>query len=281
MNWTKLFIGFLLISSTLAAQTNEVVHLWPQEVPNESHPKTDAMVMPSKNDGVTRITNVWNPNFTVFQAENNTAGIAVIVCPGGGYERLSIDKEGYEIAQWLNDLGYTAFVLEYRVPDNQLGALNDVQRAIRMIRNDSEKYHINPDKIGVIGFSAGGSLSARIATNYDTNSYESLDTIDTASSRPNFVGLIYPAYLDFGPNNSITEELNVNELNPPFFIFGTADDSYGNSCLVMAKELREKKGSVELHFLAEGGHGYGLRAGNAAAEAWPKLFEIWLRNLKL
>ncbi|MDA3927589.1 MAG: dienelactone hydrolase family protein [Prolixibacteraceae bacterium] len=165
----------------------------------------------------------------------------------------------------------TAYVLQYRVPNKKEGALQDAQRAIRMIKKAN-----NTHKIGIMGFSAGGSLSARAATSFNKMSYPSNDEIDELSARPDFAALIYPAYLDLGVNFSLTPELTISKETPPMFIFGTSDDQYGNSALVMTSALRKNKIPVELHFLAEGGHGYGLRKGNIAAETWPYLLKEWL-----
>jgi len=188
-------------------------------------------------------------------------------------------KEGTEIAEWLAKQGFTAFVLQYRVPKKQEGALMDIQRAIRLIRKDANIYGLKSNKLGVIGFSAGGSLSARAATHDAKKSYSPIDKTDSLSCRPDFVLLIYPAYLDQGTNRTLTPELIVNQNTPPMFIFATADDTHSNSALVMTKALRDAKVPVEMHLLAKGGHGYGLRSGNNAGEIWPKLAETWLKNI--
>ena len=127
-----------------------------------------------------------------------------------------------------------------------------------------------------MGFSAGGSLSARASTIYDEKTYDPVDEADQLSCKPAFTVLIYPAYLDQGPGHSVTQELKVNGATPPMFIFATNDDPYGNSALVMAGALRQAKVPVELHYYPQGGHGYGLRKGNPAAEVWPGLLEKWL-----
>ncbi len=157
--------------------------------------------------------------------------------------------------------------------------MQDVQRAIRIIRSKAKGWDLNSDKLGVMGFSAGGSLSARASTMYENKTYESVDNMDAVSCKPNFAMLIYPAYLDRGENRSLTPELKVNENTPPTFIFQTADDRLANSALVYTKALRDAKVPVELHLLPEGGHGYGMRPGIVAAETWPKLAEKWLKNL--
>jgi len=272
------FIVFITISFFGFSQTP--VYLWPGQVPGETAEKHDPVQTPNKDGNVIRLTDVTNPAFFVFKPEANMHnGAGVIICPGGAYNILSYDKEGTEIAAWLNKQGITAFVLQYRVPKKQEGALMDIQRAMRIIRNDAEKYGVKSNKMGVMGFSAGGSLSARAATLYGKRSYTPVDKADSLSCRPDFALLIYPAYLDLGTNRTLTPELTVDKNTPPIFLFQTADDNYGNSALVMAGALRDAKVPVELHFMAKGGHGYGLRTGNIAAETWPKFAEIWIKNI--
>jgi len=280
MKQTITILILILLGLNAFSQQKEVIHLWPGKVPGETEPKHKPVVTNNNKGFVTRITDVTDPAIVVYPAPAyNNNGAAVIICPGGGYNILAIDKEGYEIAEWLNTLGFSAFVLQYRVPKKQKGALQDAQRAIRIVRANAEKWKINSDKLGIMGFSAGGSLSARASTMYDVKTYERIDNTDTFSCKPDFSLLIYPAYLDRGENRSLTPELNVNENTPPTFIFQTADDRLANSALVYAQALRDEKVPVELHLLPEGGHGYGMRHGNNAAETWPKLAERWLKSL--
>lgn len=260
------------------AQVRDTIFLWPGEVPGQSAPKHLPSGTWDPEGRVMRLTEVTNPALIVFPPDpGRRTDAAVIVCPGGGYNILAIDKEGYEVAEWLNDLGITAFVLQYRVPRRQAGALQDLQRAIALVRSRAREWGIDPGKVGAIGFSAGGSLAAR-ASARSKRTYAAADAHDLHPVRPDFALLIYPAYLDEGKDRSLTPELSVDENTPPMFLFGTADDRHGNSVLVMAGALRDAGVPVELHLLAGGGHGYGLRRGNPAAEAWPELAESWLRN---
>jgi acetyl esterase/lipase len=276
----KLFTLILIMCSlTSFSQKKEMIYLWPEKVPGEIKEKQPPVFAASENDKIIRYSEVTNPAVEVFLPDPAIKnGSAVIVCPGGGYQILAYDLEGTEIAAWLNRLGYTAFVLQYRIPDKKAGALQDVQRAIRTIRNNSKKWDIDPEKIGVMGFSAGGSLSARASTLFNKRTYTPVDKSDSLSCRPSFTMLIYPAYLDQGPDLSLTPELELSKEVPPVFIFQTADDPYGNSALVMAGALRNAKLLVELHLLNTGGHGYGLRPGKIAAETWPILAEKWLKT---
>ncbi|MEC5144482.1 alpha/beta hydrolase [Chitinophaga sp. 212800010-3] len=269
------FLLMLGLNTTVIAQ-HQVIHLWPGTVPGETAARKEAVVTPDGSNNVTRLTDVTDPVLEVFPAKGNSNGIGVVVCPGGGYSILAINLEGYEIASWLNKLGYTAFVLQYRVPKKEAGALQDAQRAMRLVRSRAAEWKLRPEKTGIMGFSAGGSLSTRTTTLYNEATYKPVDKADEQSARPAFCALIYPAYLDKGENRSLTPELKVNGSTPPMFLFATADDPYGNSALVMAGAMRDAKAPVELHFYDKGGHGYGLRKGNPAADVWPQLMEKWL-----
>jgi acetyl esterase/lipase len=270
----------ILITQASFSQKNDLVHLWPGKVPGEAKEKSISVTGASENDNIIRISEVTDPAFEVFLPGNSVKNQAgVIICPGGGYHILAWDLEGTEIAAWLNKNGYAAFVLQYRVPQKRDGALQDVQRAMRIIRNDASKYGVDPKKIGVMGFSAGGCLTARTSTRFNKKTYTPVDKSDSLSCRPSFAMLIYPAYLDQGDGLSLTPELQISSDTPPMFIFQTADDQYGNSAIVMAQSLRNAKIPVELHLMPSGGHGYGLRPGNYAAETWPVLAEKWMKHV--
>jgi acetyl esterase/lipase len=268
-----------MLSTGGYSQQSVPVYLWPDRVPGQKEAKHPPVQTPNISGNVIRLTDVTNPAYFVFKPESGKSnGTGIIICPGGGYNILAFDKEGTEIAEWLNGLGITAFVLQYRVPKNQEGALMDAQRCIRLIRSRAPEYGVEPGKLGIMGFSAGGSLSARASTLYNKRTYLPVDQADSLSCRPDFALLIYPAYLDQGPDRRLTPELIVNQNTPPMFLFATADDTWGNSALVMTGALRDAKIPVELHFLATGGHGYGLRPGNIAGETWPGLAKIWLKK---
>lgn len=288
------FIAAILGCQGLTAQEKEFP-VWPDKTPNEVHLQKGTPFEEKGNDNVTRIMKQPIPTLQRFPAkrasQNKTASRqnklgskpfqqassqdkVIIICPGGGYSILAIDLEGTEIAQWLNSLGYTAYVLRYRVPKDRTGALQDAQRAIRIVR------HQNPGKqIGIMGFSAGASLSARAATRSQSPSYTPIDEIDKESCRPDFFGLIYPAYLDEGPNHTLTPELTIDENTPRCFIFQTTVDPYGNSSFVFGQALRFHQIPVELHIYPTGVHGYGLRTKMAEAGGiWPKLMGKWLKT---
>ena len=276
MNKTKtmLLASAMLLAAPAWAQESER-NIWPDKRPAEVALKKGKMKQTMGEDDILRIQQMPVPTLQKFPVVKSPKGKVVIVCPGGGYQILAVNHEGTEIAQWLNALGYTAYVLRYRVPDNREGALQDVQRAIRIARAE------NPGKqVGVMGFSAGASLTARAATRFQLPSYTATDETDTQSARPDFAALIYPAYMDEGEHHTLTPELTITEQTPPFFVFQTADDRYGNSALVISQALRNHKIPVQLHIYEKGGHGYGLRANLAeAASKWPKLMEEWLLGL--
>jgi acetyl esterase/lipase len=277
----KKFLILTLMTLSLSGytQNNELIYLWPGKVPGEVKEKQAPVIDAPRNDNVLRYSEVTNPALEIWPAGQNNNRAAFIICPGGGYRILAYDKEGTEIAAWLNKLGFNAFVLQYRIPEKREGALQDAQRAIRYVRMNAAKWNIDPERIGIMGFSAGGSLSARTSTMFSKRTYSPVDKADSLSCRPSFTMLIYPAYLDQGPGNSLTPELELTKETPPVFIFQTADDQYGNSALVMASALRNAKLPVELHLMPKGGHGYGLRPGNDAPETWPVLAEKWLGGL--
>jgi acetyl esterase/lipase len=276
----QLFITILFILSLgSSAQNKEIIYLWPGKVPGELKEKQPPFRNTNRTD-IISYAEITDPAFEVYLPESSVnKSTGIIVCPGGSYMHLSYDKEGTEIAAWLNKLGYAAFVLQYRVPNKKEGALQDAQRALRIIRNRASEWNLEVDKIGIMGFSAGGSLSARAATRFKDKTYSPVDKIDSLLCRPSFVLLIYPAFLDQGENRTLTPELKLSEETPPMFIFQTADDSFGNSSLVMTAALRNTKLPVELHMLPKGGHGYGMRPGNKAGETWPVLAEKWLESV--
>ncbi|MEM7374136.1 MAG: alpha/beta hydrolase [Bacteroidota bacterium] len=280
--WTvvALLCGFLSGQIMTRAQSSEVLYIWPDKVPGEAGPKHDPVQTENTSGNVMRITDITNPALLMFRPDplkDRKAGI--IVCPGGGYNILAIDKEGYEIAEWLAEQGFHAFVLQYRVPQKQLGALADLQRSLRIVRSQAADKGLDVDKVGVLGFSAGGHLCASASTRFDSAVYDAADPIDTLSCRPDFALLVYPAYLDRGEQNSLSPDLVLTPQTPPMFLFATADDRHANSSLVMASALRWAGISVECHLLPAGGHGYGMRSGNSAAETWPQLAKTWLQEV--
>jgi acetyl esterase/lipase len=273
-----LFLVFLFFASFgLIAQTDSL-YLWPNVVPGESRPKSPPVPSTLK-DGSIRVIEVTNPFLAVFEAKpSRKNGKAIIVCPGGAYVRLAVHKEGYAVADWLSDLGYTVFVLHYRVPDKRDGALQDLQRSLRLVRHNAKYYGIDPGKIGAMGFSAGAHLVTRSGMTATTQRYPAQDESDKLSGSPDRMIILYPAYLSDGPNHSITPELKATANTPHTFIFQSIDDALAKSAIALAIALQDAKANVELHMVPTGGHGYGMYPGNKAAETWPRLLEEWLKE---
>jgi acetyl esterase/lipase len=260
---------------------NPLIGVWPEgKMPGQATTEAEALV--PRKDGFTRITNISHPTLELYPATaaDGKPSPAVIVCPGGGYRYVVVDKEGSAIAKWLNSAGITALVLKYRTPDNREGALQDVQRAIRVVRSRAAEFAIDPAKIGIIGFSAGGHVSARASTCFDEPAYPAIDAIDESSARPDFAMLIYPAYLDDG-KGGVSPDLNLGAKIPPTLIVHTDDDkSFIAGSRVYAAALTTTK--VEHRFLLypTGGHGYGLNC-EGDAKAWPGQAKEWLQSVKV
>lgn len=262
-----------LILRVSAQYLNKVVEIWPKDIPGGGE-KKEVVWKERPNDGKS-FFEVSSPTLEHFLPEpSKSNGKAVVVCPGGGYQMLAYEKEGQEVAQWLSRLGFNAYVLAYRVPNNRLGALQDIQRAIRLVRRTGAT------QVGVIGFSAGASLSCRACTRWNEPAYEAMpkDKADSLSCRPDFGILIYPAYLDEGENHTLTPELTVTKDTPPLFVFGTEDDVHysGPSTPVILEAMQKAGAPIEVHYLTRGGHGYGMRRG--AGLIWPALAEQWLKT---
>jgi acetyl esterase/lipase len=264
----------MITGSLTFAQVQDTLYLWPDKMPSAEGPIPT--VLPDRGDGVIRITDVTHPAMVVFMApEETSTETAVIVCPGGGFRHLSINKEGSEVAAWFNDLGITAFVLQYSVPEKHEDALQDLQRAVRLVRGRADEWYINPQKVGVIGFSAGGSLCARVSCIPEKIYYEPVDVTDSLSSIPDFTLLIYPGGL--GRAGEYPSDLSYGKGTPPMFVFCTADDRIANyGALHLTEELLRSAIPVELHILPAGGHGYGLRPDHVAGRTWPMLAEKWI-----
>jgi acetyl esterase/lipase len=225
---------------------------------------------------------------TVYPARGKNTGAAVLVCPGGGYHILAWDLEGTEVADWLNRNGITAFVLKYRVPvrknvERFLPPLQDAQRAMGIIRNRAAEWGVDPQKVGVLGFSAGAHLSAVLSCQGGERKYPKVDASDDLGSRPNFSVLVYPAYLaDREVAWKTAKELPVDVQTPPTFIVQTQDDNIPvESSLTYYAALKAAKVPSELHLFAKGGHGYGLRPAEDAVTGWPALAERWFVTLGL
>jgi acetyl esterase/lipase len=237
-----------------------------------------------------RLGNVSVPTLTLYQAHNTGAKPvpAVVVFPGGGYSILAIDLEGTEVCDWLTAKGVACVLLKYRVPGSgpypkSVEALEDAQRAMGLVRQHAEQWGIDPQRIGVLGFSAGGHLAAAISTHFDQRLFDPVDEADKLSCRPDFAVVVYPGYLalaeeNFAPNPEIKPTSNT----PPTFIVQAEDDPvHVENAVVYFLALKNAKVSAELHIYAEGGHGYGLRRTALPITAWPQEVETWLHTIKI
>lgn len=222
--------------------------------------------------------NVSDPVLTVYKAPDAKGPVpALIICPGGGYGALAYRKEGVEIAAWLNSLGITGIVLKYRIPGNRDGAFQDAQRAMRLAREHAAEWGIRTDKLGIMGFSAGGHLAARLSTNFETPVYPAFDAADALSCRPDFVILVYPAYLQVG--GKLAPELPVTAQTPPTLIVHNADDhAFAPGSKIYDAALTAAGVSHQFLFYPTGGHGYGMRS-NLSVKVWPTDAAAWLHKI--
>ena len=252
------------------------VPLWPKgQMPGRGSTGPEKE-LPARGDNVIRLTDINEPTITVFKVPGtNKPTPAVIICPGGAYSILAFNKEGTEIAAWLNSIGITGIVLKYRVPGNLDGAFQDIQRAMRLVRHSAADWNIAPNHIGVMGFSAGGHLSARLSTNADKSTYPKLDAVDEEKLRPNFAILVYPAYLSEVPGK-LSAALPVNDKTPPTFMVHAEDDkSFVAGSKIYHVALEAAKVPTEFFLCATGGHGHGLRSEKEVG-VWPKKCREWL-----
>lgn len=264
-----------LISLAFAAEP-AAIPLWAHGAPGSESRKDE----PERDDGKGNITHVHNPSITPYIPDaSKSTGIAVIICPGGGHEKLCTGHEGYALAEWFQQHGIAAFVFKYRLSREkgstytlQGDAMNDTRRAIRTVRSRAAEWHIKPDHIGIIGFSAGGELAAYSAMKSDPGDASSSDDVEKASSRPDFQALIYP-----GKSSTMTVEKGM----PPVFILCGYNDRPDISEGMASLYLKYKDAGVkaELHIYSEAGHGFGYRPGKTGAAAkWPERFTEWLED---
>lgn len=297
----KIFI-LMLFTNALFAQSKEIL-LYPNGTPGL---KAGVMVKEqsilNEKDGITRKRDITEPSLTVFTPKKKTSDASVIICPGGGYFILAWDHEGTAIGEWFAARGVTAFVLKYRLPQYELfenaeiRPLQDAQQAIRLIRKDAPKYKINPDKVGIMGFSAGGHLAATASTHFDRQVGEVTD--ENISVRPNFTILMYPVisfsdrFTHFGSRNNLLDnkmsiekiehysnELQIKKDTPPTFLVHAFDDPVlVNNSIEYFKALKAKNIPAEMHIYDRGGHGFSMKKSNKGPVAsWPARLEEWMK----
>ncbi|HWG46384.1 MAG TPA: alpha/beta hydrolase [Gemmataceae bacterium] len=273
-----------------AAEKPVVLDVWPGKPPGETKPIGEEAIRPAKSPvgAIKILSNVSKPTLTVFRpAKDKDTGAAVVICPGGAYSILAWDLEGEEVATWLNSIGVTGIVLKYRVPRRPdqakdkppIGPLQDAQRALSLVRGKAKEWHLDPKRIGILGFSAGGHLAASASTNFDKRAYESMDEIDKISCRPDFTVLVYPAYLVTKDKKELNPEIRVRKECPPtFFAHAGNDPIPADNSVQMYLALKDAGVSAELHVYATGGHGFGLRPTDKPCSKWPARCEDWLRS---
>ena len=297
----KIIIAAVLFCFSAAVAQTKIIELWPNGVPDsKDNPSYKAIIDSSQGWTFEKYISIPTLGFYPAQGEKSN-GTAVIICPGGGYALLAIKHEGSQVAAWLNKLGVTAFVLKYRLPDTSIminktiGPLQDAQKAIRIVRRNAKEFNINPNKIGIMGFSAGGHLASTLSTHYNEKVY---NQADTTSARPDFSILIYPVIsmdttithmgsrINLLGNNPSPElvklysnELQVNKFTPPAFLIQSIDDNVVPVQNSIDYTLALKKYNIpcELHLYEKGGHGYGLGRTNDTESSWPKACERWLK----
>jgi acetyl esterase/lipase len=296
-----LFVVFTF--SSLSAQTSAwqpspghtQVPIWPGTPPDAQFgppPNTETMPEPGEIDNVSR------PTMTVYSPKGKNSGAAVVVFPGGGYYVLAIDLEGTEVCDWLTSKGITCVLLKYRVPNSGMHgegpggrrqvkpkapmALQDAQRTVGLVRFHAAEYHIDPHKIGVLGFSAGGHLVTDISTHFDKRLYPAVDRADKESCRPDFAVVLYPGHL-WSPSAKfeLNPDITVNGQTPPTFLVQAENDPVDsvNNSLVYYAALKRAGVPAEMHLYAQGGHAFGLRRTKFPVTAWPQLVETWLGSM--
>jgi acetyl esterase/lipase len=273
-----------------------VVDLWPGGAPGSEHVTAKQVETEYGNPMGLRdrkVTHITHPTLTVFPALE-PKGPAIMLAPGGGYERVVVDKEGFETARWLARHGVTAFVLLYRLPGDNWAAgsdvsLSDAQRGLRIARASAAKYHFDPKQVGAMGFSAGGHLISSLMSRYDGKTYEKVDAADDLSARPDFATLFYPSpdlgkFAQPGRVASASGSQMVTPNTPLTFLCQAQDDPTVpvQSSIDMFEALHANKVPVEMHIFQKGGHGFGLRSiAGRPTEAWPELYLAWLRTNKI
>ena len=298
------------------------VPIWPEAVPD---PQPVAGPEAAKTTGkeflvagrpAVGVSNVTHPTMTVYSPQGKNTGAAVVVFPGGGYQELAIDLEGTEVCDWLTPKGITCVLLKYRVTDvgpypksgpypESPMALEDAQRTVGLVRFHATEWHIDPHKIGVLGFSSGGYLVAAISNHFDHRLYPAVDAADRESCRPNFAVAIYPGHLSLSaaewdanqgvkkfvvshPANadrdlSLNPDLHVTRQTPPTFLLQAEDDHVDNvnDSLAYYIALKNAGVPVEMHLYAQGGHAFGLRRTKLSITAWPELVDTWLGTIRM
>jgi endo-1,4-beta-xylanase len=280
MRLSKALVVWLMLPALgSAAGEPQVIPLWPAGAPGSEGKSDPEIVVEQAKDGRhdRRVSRIHSPSLTVYLPPRDKAtGAAVVICPGGGHRVLAIDHEGYEVAQWLNSIGVAGFVLKYRLRQTEgagykveTHALADAQRAVRLVRSRAAEWGIDPKRVGMMGFSAGGELTALAGSRFDSGSEGASDPIDRLSSRPDFLVLVYPG--------GRPESFSVTKETPPAFLVVAGDDAISAQRTIASYSALKKAGvSAELHVYARGGHGFGMRDRPVPVTKWTARLQEWM-----
>jgi acetyl esterase/lipase len=295
------FASFCLKAQTYVWQPSSghtQVSIWPGKPPDAHVQRVTGPESVTASKGliggkpVLVVSNVSQPTMTVYSPQGTNTGVAMVVFPGGGYQVLAMDLEGTEICDWLTSRGITAILLKYRVPlerSDQYSqptplALEDAQRTLGLVRYHAAEWHIDPHKIGVIGFSAGGHMVAATSTNFKKRSYPAVDAADRESCRPDFAIACYPGHLWGGGDKGVFKlnpKVPVTTNTPPTFIVMAEDDHVDHVEQALTYYIALKKAGVpvEMHLHTQGGHAFGMRRTKYPITNWPQLVETWLQTI--
>lgn len=282
-----LFFVFICLAN-LSAAVPVVLKLWPEGAPEKPGfaLEPEKRIDPKGPKDVLRLTNVSEPTLTVYRPENSN-GTSVIVCPGGGYSILAIEHEGTQVCEWLNSLGVTAILLKYRVPVRNkvpgFEPLQDVQRAIGLVRHHSDEWKLNPNRVGILGFSAGGHLAVMSALNAGERTYKFDSGLDLENAVPDFLIPVYPAYLVAAEDPfALVPSVKVTAKAPPVCLVHAHDDkgtTSSSASVLLYLEYKKLGLPAELHVYQNGGHGFGMKSGPGPVSNWPQRVGEWMRAM--
>jgi acetyl esterase/lipase len=289
MRFLSCCVALLFTSVSFAAEPAVTMNLWPGKPPGDG-PNVVADEQFNANTKTLTGT-VAVPTLAVYRpAKEIDTHVAIIVAPGGGFYQLSMGHEGEDVATWLQSIGITGIVLKYRIPNREgmpryMAGFQDGQRAMSVVRSKAAEWNIDPHRIGILGFSAGGQIAADVETGFDKRTYDPVDDMDKADTRPDFVILIYPGgIVRRGATTvpALSEDVRVSKDTPQTFLAIATDDRNGSeNAVYMYLALKQAGVNAELHVYSEGGHGFGIRRGSAPHTTWPARVEDWLRVRKI
>jgi acetyl esterase/lipase len=285
----RALVVLLGLTAFVPAAEPTAIDLWPGKPPGETKelpPEADVNKPTDPPVGgrkIIKLTNVSKPTLAIYRPERDKdTGAAMIICPGGGHTILAYDHEGTEVAEDLAKHGVTGIVLKYRVPARDKdqrwrAAVQDAQRAIRVVRSKAKEWNLDPKRIGILGFSAGGETAGLATLLCDKEQYPPVDDADKVSARPDFAALIYPAYLVNKEKTGLVDYAKPTDKTPPMFLVYAYDDPVDpRNALYLALALKDVKVSCELHMYATGGHGYGMRNTGHPVNSWPDRLVEWM-----